>query len=77
MFVDVETIRCIYPELILIVIAAFLYVCGAFGPNRFWWSMFALAVTVIVGANIAVQRGINMAPTTGPLVNDAVGEAGR
>ncbi len=48
MFVDAETIRLLWPEIILIAMASWIYIAGAFQPHRVWWTCFSLAVYGVV-----------------------------
>ncbi|MFM9115082.1 MAG: hypothetical protein ACKOU6_02850, partial [Planctomycetota bacterium] len=78
MIPDLQTTLLFLPELMLIVLATFIFVAGAFRPHATWWPMFAalsflatlgvtlfeLRVTVVDGSSLA----------TGPLVIDYFGQ---
>ncbi len=43
MYVDLETIRLLWPELILVLLASWIYIGGTIQPSRFGWTLFSLA----------------------------------
>ena len=79
MFVDAETIRYLWPEIILIVMASWIYLAGAFQPHRVWWTYFSLAVYGIVGyALLGAESSmwttdVTPPPVSGPLRIDYMG----
>lgn len=50
MIADVDTIKHIWPEAILVLLGTWILVAGAFQRARWWWTTFALASYVVVAA---------------------------
>ena len=79
MFTDLNTIRYLWPEAILVLCAAWIYLGGAIRPARSWWTGFAsaayiLAAAVIVATEAADERGFTAAGVvSGPIVVDQLG----
>lgn len=79
MYVDSETIRLLWPEIILIAMASWIYLAGAFQPQRVWWTCFSLAVYgvvayVLVGAESSMWAvDTTRAGISGPLRIDYLG----
>jgi NADH-quinone oxidoreductase subunit N len=78
-FVDTETIRLLWPEIILIAMASWIYLAGAFQPQRVWWTCFSLAVYgivayVLLGAEADMwTTDVTLAGVSGPLRIDYMG----
>ncbi|MDP6723216.1 MAG: proton-conducting transporter membrane subunit, partial [Pirellulaceae bacterium] len=79
MFVDTETIRLLWPEIILIAMASWIYLAGAFQPQPVWWTCFSLAVYgvvayVLLGAESSMwTTDVTLAGVSGPLRIDYLG----
>ncbi len=79
MFVDAETIRLLWPEIILIAMASWIYLAGAFQPHRVWWTCFSLAVYAVVAYVLLGTESSMWMPETalrgisGPLRIDFMG----
>ncbi len=79
MFVDSETIRFLWPELILVLCAAWIYLGGTFRGSRRWWVAFALAayllaLGVILGLEgPATTSGDRGGLASGPILVDQLG----
>ncbi len=79
MFVDIETIRLLWPEIILIVMASWIYLAGAFQPQSTWWTCFSLAVYaiaayVLLGAEVSMwTTDVTLVGVSGPLRIDYMG----
>ena len=43
MYVDLETIKLLWPELILVLLASWIYIGGTVQQSRQWWTLFSLA----------------------------------
>ncbi len=52
MFADYETITYLWPEIILIAVAVWLYVGGAFWRLQSWWTMFTVLGFVVAGVTL-------------------------
>jgi NADH-quinone oxidoreductase subunit N len=77
-FVDTETIRLLWPEIILIFMASWIYLAGAFQPQPVWWTWFSLAVYGIVAyvllvAEASMWTDPSLAGVSGPLRIDYMG----
>ena len=72
MYVDVDTIKLLFPELVLVLLATWIYIGGTIQKARWWWSTFALASYGIAGfgvvAGLADSNFLN-----GPLTLDFMG----
>lgn len=83
MVVDVQTIRCLWPELLLVVCAAGIYLGGTLRAGRTSWVSLALAVYGSAAALILATewRGgehlLRTAAVTGPLAIDHLGLVAR
>lgn len=83
MFVDLNTIRHLWPEAILVLCAAWIYLGGAFRPARGWWTGFALvsyllALVVLMATEVTAGRGWPASGVaSGPIVVDALGSVFR
>ena len=78
MFVDIDTIRFLWPEIILIVMASWIYVAGAFQPQSTWWTCFSLAVYgitayVLLGEASMWTGDVTGARISGPIRIDYMG----
>ncbi len=79
MFVDTETIRLLWPEIILIAMASWIYLAGAFQLQPVWWTCFSLAVYgivayVLLGAESSMwTTDVTLAGVSGPLRIDYLG----
>ncbi|MCA9143269.1 MAG: NADH-quinone oxidoreductase subunit N [Planctomycetaceae bacterium] len=49
MYVDLETIKLLWPELILVLLASWIYIGGTVQQSRLWWTLFSLAGYVVAG----------------------------
>ncbi|MBC8353236.1 MAG: NADH-quinone oxidoreductase subunit N [Planctomycetes bacterium] len=49
MYVDLETIKLLWPELILVLLASWIYIGGTVQQSRLWWTAFALAGYLVAG----------------------------
>ncbi|MDA1051916.1 MAG: NADH-quinone oxidoreductase subunit N [Planctomycetota bacterium] len=49
MYVDLETIKLLWPELILVLLASWIYIGGTIQPSRLGWTLFSLAGYLISG----------------------------
>lgn len=85
MYVDFDTIRYLWPEVILVLIAAWIYLAGTIQPSRAWWTIFSLAAYGVAAAIVlwkeapfwhsVGQGAIEFA--SGPIVVDYLGYVGR
>ncbi len=79
MYVDADTIRLLWPEIILIAMASWVYLAGAFQPHRVWWTCFSLAVYgvvayVLLGTESSMwTASATLAGISGPLRIDYLG----
>jgi NADH-quinone oxidoreductase subunit N len=48
-YVDLETIKLLWPELILVLLASWIYIGGTVQQSRLWWTLFSLAGYLVVG----------------------------
>lgn len=72
MYVDLDTIKLLWPELVLVLLATWIYIGGTIQQGRWWWGLFALAAYGVSGHAVAV--GIVEANTvSGPLTPDSLG----
>jgi len=53
--VNTTTINLLWPEIILVVMATWIIVCGAFKPSRATWSFVALATYLFAGVSLLFQ----------------------
>lgn len=49
MYVDIETIKLLWPELILVLLASWIYIGGTIQQSRLWWTLFSLAGYAVSG----------------------------
>ena len=49
MYVDIETVKLLWPELILVLLASWIYIGGTIQQSRLWWTCFALAGYLVSG----------------------------
>ena len=49
MYADLETIKFLWPELILVLLASWIYVGGTVQQSRPWWTLFSLAGYFVAG----------------------------
>lgn len=49
MYVDLETIKLLWPELILVLLASWIYIGGTVQQSRLWWTLFSLAGYLVAG----------------------------
>jgi NADH-quinone oxidoreductase subunit N len=75
---DLQTTLLFLPELMLIVLATFIFVAGAFRPHATWWPIFAaLSFLATLGVTLFELRMTvvdGSALATGPLVIDYFGQ---
>ncbi len=55
MYVDLESIKLLWPELILVLLASWIYIGGTVQQSRLWWTLFSLAGYIVAG--YAVMSG--------------------
>jgi len=48
-YVDLETIKLLWPELILVLLASWIYIGGTIQQSRLWWTLFSLAGYLVAG----------------------------
>lgn len=58
MIVNLTTINLLWPEIILVVMATWIILVGAFKPNRTAWSVVALASYLAAGAALLFQLAV-------------------
>lgn len=75
MFVNVETVRLLLPELVLVLSATAIVVGGAFYRNRALWHLAALASFVAAGLLMAWERPGGDSFVYGPLVFDGLAQS--
>jgi NADH-quinone oxidoreductase subunit N len=80
--VDFNTLVHVWPEVILVILATWIYVVGAFQTARLWWAMFALAGYAVAGVvlvrneaglslqEVSIQASVQV---SGPVVVDYLG----
>lgn len=76
MYVDFETIYHIWPEAVLVFLAAWIYVGGAFQTSRLWWALFSLAaysMAAFVVWKTQAHIGDRAAFISGPVIVDYLG----
>ena len=80
MNVDVDCLRKLWPEIILLVAAAWIYLGATFSNSRPFWTVFSLLTYGVVGAIIVTWEGSHWARNdpsavwfVGPIVVDYVG----
>lgn len=75
---DLQTTLLFLPELVLIVLATFIFVAGAFRPHATWWPIFAalsfLATLAITLTELRLMVVDGSALPTGPLLIDYLGQ---
>jgi NADH-quinone oxidoreductase subunit N len=79
-FVDLDAIQRIWPEIVLVFLAAWIYVAGAFQPARLWWAAYSLAayavaawVLVVNESNLTRELAPGIVQLSGPIVVDYLG----
>jgi len=79
-FVDFDCIRKLWPEIILMVAATWIYLGATLQNNRAFWTVFSLIVYSVVGAIIVAWEGAYWADSdpsavwfVGPILVDYVG----
>src|SRR5690242_8608674 len=75
-----DTIGNIWPEAVLVILAVWMIVDGAFQPVRWWWTIFSLISYALVGSFILRYEAGFLAGTsglqlTGPIAVDDLGFA--
>lgn len=75
MYVDLQTIGHLWPEIVLILLATWIYVGGTIQQSRWWWALFALAGYGIAGYSVASAP--TPPPFQGPLALDLLGNVVR
>ncbi len=71
--VEWNTIRQLWPEVVLVAAATSIFVGGAFTRSRAWWAMMALVAYLAAGAALAAQGppwALEVAGFTGPVTHD-------
>ena len=78
MIPDLQTTLLFLPELVLIVLATFIFVAGAFRPHATWWPIFAALTFVGTLCVSLFELWQHLADTpiflSGPLVIDYLGQ---
>lgn len=81
MLADRSTIILLLPELILVAMAAWIYVGGTITRGRTWWLLFSLATYLAVGfvmyRNAGVTSEVLPGTLVGPLIIDPLGQGFR
>jgi NADH-quinone oxidoreductase subunit N len=78
-YVDFDTIRYLWPEVILVLIATWIYLGGTIQPNRGWWTTFSLAAYAVSAYVILWKEGHywssggSEAFMNGPIIVDFLG----
>jgi len=82
--VDLSTVSLVWPEFILILIAAWIYVGGTLSPGRTTWNVMALITYVVVFLVMLRNESVlwhdvagGLVAINGPLVIDYLGQVGR
>lgn len=81
MIVDLDTIRHLWPETVLVILAVWILVGGAFQQSRWWWAAFSLAsygvVAYVICRNelqfLAAADSHPGLEASGPIVLDYLG----
>jgi NADH-quinone oxidoreductase subunit N len=84
-YVDLETIKLLWPELILVLLASWIYVGGTVQQSRLWWTLFSLAGYVVAGYAVLTGEAQlwhgaasgNVYAGRGPLTIDYLGHVAR
>jgi NADH-quinone oxidoreductase subunit N len=79
-FVDSQTVFHIWPEIVLVFLASWIYVGGAFQTSRTWWTIFSLAAygvaAFIIWKNetgLWNQQSAASVQVVGPVIVDYLG----
>jgi len=56
-FVDLNTVRDLWPELLLVLLASWIYVGGTIQASRAWWTGFSLAAYAVAAYVILWKEG--------------------
>ena len=72
MYVDFDTIGLVWPEVILVLLAAWIYVGGTIQRTRWWWTVFAIMAYVVTG--IVLARTADAFVGNGLLAADFLGD---
>ena len=79
MFVDLNTIRILWPEFMLVLMATWIYIGGTLRQSRAWWSIFSIIVYAIVGGVVVWKEGLYWSGSdsqwgvVGPVIVDYLG----
>ena len=81
MFVDSQTVFHIWPEIVLVFLASWIYLGGAFQTSRTWWTIFSLAAYAVAAFIIlknesglfTQQLSSSMVHVAGPVIVDYLG----
>ena len=71
MYVNLETIRSLWPEFAMILMATWIYIGGTIQQSRIWWSLFAMGSYAIAG--YASIQSVDMTGLSGPVAVDFLG----
>jgi len=75
-YVDSDTIKLLWPELVLVLLATWIYIGGTIQKGRWWWSLFALASYAVAGYAVASSLAESNS-LSGPLTLDYLGNTVR
>jgi NADH-quinone oxidoreductase subunit N len=79
MYANLDTVRILWPEVILVLMASWIYLGGSMQSSRGWWAVFALAAYAMAAYVIGWKEGAYWSGAdaepflTGPILFDYLG----